>query len=96
MDKGSTLSPIAVTLALAGAIALGSAGIANAQTCDGLWYERNSIYKQAGFCFKTRRAISTFGNAGCTYDSEYELPLTRGQRARINRIVRLERELGCR
>jgi len=81
---------------LAGAIMLASTGLARAQTCDELWFERNSIYKRAGYCFKTSRAISTFGNAGCLYDSEYELPLTRGQRERIARIVRLEREIGCR
>lgn len=80
----------------AGIVTLASTGLAYAQSCDSLWYERNSIYKRAGYCFKTPRAISTFGNAGCMYDSEYELPLTRGQRERIARIVRLEREFGCR
>jgi len=61
-----------------------------------LWYQRNSIYKAAGYCFKTARAIRTFGNAGCMYDSEYSLPLSYNQRATINRIVQAERDLGCR
>jgi YARHG domain len=73
-----------------------SAGAARAQSCEDLWYERNSIYKDAGYCFKTRRAISTFGNADCQYDSESQLPLSPGQRRRIASIVRMERELGCR
>ena len=77
-------------------LALASSTAARAQTCYNLWYERNSIYKQAGYCFKTARAIRTFGNAGCQYDSEYELPLSARQRQRVARIVRLERELGCR
>jgi YARHG domain len=85
-----------MSLFIAGAITMASAGMARAQSCEDLWYERNSIYKEAGYCFKTRRAISTFGNAGCQYDSEYQLPLSRGQRARIQYIVRMERELGCR
>jgi hypothetical protein len=66
-----------------------------AQSCDSLWVERNSIYKDAGYCFKTSRAIRYFGNAGCTYDSEAAVPLSPGERARIARIRRLERELGC-
>jgi hypothetical protein len=81
---------------LAGTITLASTGLAQAQSCDGLWYERNAIYKRAGYCFKTPRAISTFGNAGCMYDSESELPLSRGQRNRIAWIIRMEREYGCR
>lgn len=32
-------------------------------SCDELWYARNYIYSEAGFCFKTSRAISTFGKA---------------------------------
>ncbi|HRY02252.1 MAG TPA: YARHG domain-containing protein, partial [Beijerinckiaceae bacterium] len=26
---------------------------AYAQSCGELWYERNAIYKDAGYCFKT-------------------------------------------
>ena len=65
-------------------------------SCAELWYQRNAIYKAAGYCFKTPRAISTFGNAGCQYDSEYDLPLTPRQRAVINAITRAERDQGCR
>lgn len=32
-------------------------------TCGQLWYERNSIYARAGHCFRSRRAIRTFGRA---------------------------------
>jgi hypothetical protein len=66
-----------------------------AQSCQDLWVARNSIYKTYGYCFKTARAIRYFGNAGCQYDSERELPLSRADRARINRIVAEERENGC-
>ncbi len=72
-----------------------AAAPALAQSCEALWIERNSIYKRAGYCFKTPRAISYFGNAGCRYDVEAALPLSRGQRARIAQIVRAERALGC-
>ena len=90
------ISTVAMTTMIVGAIGMASASAARAQSCDDLWYERNSIYKDAGYCFKTRSAIATFGNAGCQYDSEDQVPLMRGQRARIANIVRMERQLGCR
>jgi hypothetical protein len=66
-----------------------------AQNCQALWVERNSYYKQAGYCFKTARAISYFGNAGCLYDNENAVPLAPYVRARIAEIVRLERAYRC-
>ncbi|HZT86653.1 MAG TPA: YARHG domain-containing protein [Stellaceae bacterium] len=83
-------------MALAAATTFMSVGASYAQSCDQLWYERNSIYKAAGYCFKTARAIRAFGNAGCMYDVEAALPLSRFQRERIAAIVREERILGCR
>jgi hypothetical protein len=85
-----------IALSLVGLLTALAPTLAYAQSCDQLWYERNSIYKEAGYCFKTPRAISTFGNAGCMYDSEGALPLSPDQRARIAWIVRMERDLGCR
>jgi len=83
-------------LMLAG-VAVASATPALAQdACRQLWVERNAIYKDAGYCFKTDRAINYFGNAGCQYDNEGDLPLTPGQRSRIGRILEQERAYGCR
>jgi hypothetical protein len=81
---------------LAGVMMLASTAGAWAQSCEDLWYERNSVYKRAGYCFKTPRAIAAFGNAGCMYDSEYQLPMSPRQRNRVAWIVRMERQLGCR
>lgn len=64
--------------------------------CDQLWIERNAIYKERGYCFKTQRAISYFGNAGCMYDVEAQLPLSPYDRTRIAEIRNSERALGCR
>lgn len=64
--------------------------------CQQLWVERNSIYKARGYCFKTARAIAYFGNAGCVYDVEAAVPLSRGERARVNQIQAMERDYGCR
>lgn len=79
-----------------GALAL-TTGLAQAQAdCGDAWYQCNQIYKEAGYCFQTRDAISAFGNAGCSYDDMRDVPLSANQRARVNRIVAFERNAGCR
>lgn len=72
-----------------------SASAARAQSCQELWVERNSYYKDAGYCFKTRRAISYFGNRGCSYEYEADVPLSRGIRERIADIRAMEQRRGC-
>lgn len=74
---------------------IGTISAATAQSCQELWVERNSYYKEAGYCFKTSRAISYFGNGGCIYDIEASVPLSREIRARIAEITRIERRMGC-
>ena len=32
-------------------------------SCGQLWYERNAIFAQYGYCFKTDQAINAFGRA---------------------------------
>jgi hypothetical protein len=85
----------ALLMCLTGAVIVLSTGPAAAQSCDQLGYERNSIYKQEGYCFKTPRAIATFGNAGCRYDIEAQVPLSPGERERIAAIADMERAYGC-
>ncbi|MGL4239866.1 MAG: YARHG domain-containing protein [Beijerinckiaceae bacterium] len=63
--------------------------------CGELWQNRNQIYKDQGYCFKTARAIRMFGNAGCQYDNVEDLPLSANQRRDIRDIVRYERIRGC-
>ncbi len=85
---------LAATSAVAIA-SIGLASVASAQSCQELWVERNSYYKDAGYCFKTARAISYFGNEGCQYVYEGAVPLPRHIRARIAEITSLERDNGC-
>jgi YARHG domain-containing protein len=86
-----------ITGTIAAAILAAAAVAAQAQgICQSLWVERNSIYKEAGYCFKTARAINYFGNGGCRYDVEAALPLSQSQRAQIGRILAMERANGCR
>lgn len=30
-------------------------------SCKALWYQRNAVYAERGYCFKTADAIATFG-----------------------------------
>ncbi len=62
-------------------------------SCQRLWVMRNQIYKNNGYCFRTRRARNFFGNAGCWTSNPR---LSRAERARVNAIRRVERAKGCR
>ena len=64
--------------------------------CERLWVERNSIYKENGYCFNTPRGVRYFGNAGCRYDDVRDVPLSGWQRERIADILTQERARGCR
>ena len=63
--------------------------------CQELWETRNEIYKDAGYCFKTKRAIRHFGNAGCRFDRIDDVPLSRKQQREINAIVAQEKVYRC-
>jgi hypothetical protein len=63
--------------------------------CDELRAERNSTYADAGYCFKTARAIREHGNAGCRYDDIADVPLSAADRKKIAEIVADERRNGC-
>lgn len=63
------------------------------RSCYDLWYARNLIYANNGYCFRTRLAIRTFGNTGCyTRNPRF----SRAESRRIARIQREERIRGCR
>lgn len=75
--------------------ALGPSAGHAAFPCDELWAERNAVYKEAGYCFKTARAIQAFGNAGCRYDELADVPLSARDRAKVAEIVAQERQNRC-
>ncbi len=62
-----------------------------AQSCEQLWHARNSIFAEAGHCFKTPRAVAVFG----TRCHPPYGRLTGAQQARVNSITAQERQLGC-
>ncbi|ACL59074.1 YARHG domain-containing protein [Methylobacterium nodulans] len=92
-DHATIRSAILIGLAAAGALLPFQA---SAQGCEELWYQRNRIFKEAGYCFRTPRGIRTFGNAGCAYDDERDVPLSVRQRDAVAAIRETERLLGCR
>jgi hypothetical protein len=89
------LLPSTVTMLFAAATLATTVSLSYAQSCQSLWVERNSYYKAAGYCFHTPRAIRYFGNAGCRFDQESAVPLSRATRNRIAQIMRVEERLGC-
>ena len=60
-------------------------------SCDRLWYERNAIYAARGYCFKTSRAISTFGK-GCFAPFG---KLSGAEKRRVAELQAMERQFGC-
>lgn len=83
-------------LALGAVLLFAGSGGAAAQgyremSCSELWYARNAIYAEAGYCFKTRRARAVFGRR-CYPPYGH---LSRGERRRVNRIQHWEDVKGC-
>ena len=64
--------------------------------CDELWGERNAVYAEAGYCFRTPRGIKAFGNSGCRFDDIRDVPLSARDRQKVSDIVRQEQRSGCR
>lgn len=76
--------------ALSAALIVAGASDLSAQSCEEAYYQRNILYKNAGYCFRSPRAIQMFGNAGCRYGSVDEVPLSKQQRAAISEIQAFE------
>lgn len=69
--------------------------LANGPNCDFLYTMRNTIYAEHHYCFRTPRAIATFGNQGCTSGDPNALGLNAVERANAATILKAERALGC-
>jgi hypothetical protein len=95
-QAGFIRAGVIAALAAATAVpALAQSGDISSLSCDRLWYERNRIYKDAGYCFHTQRGIRAFGNAGCQYDREGDVPLSAQDRRDVQMLVEAERAKGC-
>ncbi len=68
-----------------------------AQSCEALWYARNSVWHRYGYCFRGARGKRTFGNAGCSRDQAgARAAMSRADAAEVDRLVAEEKRLGCR
>lgn len=65
------------------------------RSCEDLWILRNSIWKDARYCFKTKRAITAFGNEGCAFADQSAVPLNEYQRRNAETLLSVETEKGC-
>ncbi|MEM6887579.1 MAG: caspase family protein [Pseudomonadota bacterium] len=60
--------------------------------CSRLWYERNLIFHNNGYCFQTARAKAVFDTTQCTGRSP---SLTSFEKSEVARIQAAERANGC-
>ena len=64
-------------------------------SCQLLWDVRNTIYKENGYCFQTKKARNYFGNDGCYIDDMEEVKMSSIERGNVSQIVAVEKALGC-
>jgi hypothetical protein len=64
-------------------------------SCQLLWDVRNTIYKENGYCFQTKKARNYFGNAGCYIEDMEEVKMSSIERGNVSQIVAVEKALGC-
>ena len=60
-------------------------------SCGQLWYERNKVFAEYGYCFKTDQAINAFGRA--CFPPYGRLPPH--AQSVVNEIIAWERRKGC-
>ena len=80
---------LAIVLAL---VALAITPAVAVADCNDLWYERNQIFDDYGFCFKTKRGRDTFDNSDCNTSNP---KLSAADRRKVKRIEAKERRQGC-
>ncbi|WP_169738477.1 YARHG domain-containing protein [Afifella pfennigii] len=64
--------------------------------CSDLWYVRNRIFDENGYCFRTARGRANFDNSDCWEADQAQVKMNAVERANVDAIVRAERALGCR
>jgi YARHG domain len=77
----------------ASALVLGASAPARAESCYDLWYARNLIYAENGYCFKTALGKDTFSGYNCWTRNP---ALSNAERREVASIKAEERSRGCR
>ena len=83
---------ISVITAISALAIIVSVEPALAESCYDLWYERNSIYNDNGYCFKTKLGRETFDNSDCTTN---RVRLSEQEQYRVDQIQAEEDSRGC-
>lgn len=65
---------------------------AYAESCYDLWYARNQIFDDNGYCFKTQLGKDTFDNSDC-WTSHPQL--SNAEQREVNRIIAREKAKRC-
>ncbi|MFG1222621.1 YARHG domain-containing protein [Xanthobacter wiegelii] len=91
--KGRGLAALALGACAAMVFVTGAGAQALSElSCKALWYQRNAVYAEQGYCFKTKDAIATFG-ARCYAPFG---KLTPDQQRYVNEVQAWEARKGCR
>ena len=80
----------ALTLAIGSLVALPS--VAMAASCYDLWYARNAIYDDNGYCFSTDLGQEVFDNSDCWTKHPH---LSKKEQAEVADIQALEKAKHC-
>jgi YARHG domain len=65
-------------------------------SCQNLWFVRNRIFDENGYCFKTVRGRQAFDNSDCWVDDQEMVKLSTIERRNVEAIVKAETAKGCR
>lgn len=65
---------------------------AAALTCEQMWFARNALFNQAGYCFGSVLGQALFNNADCTTRAPQ---LSARQSAQVAALKEMEAEAGC-
>ena len=63
--------------------------------CQEISIQKHAVYRAAGLCFKDRRMIRKFGNAGCTVDDYEDLQFSPSQWRQLQDLKHRSLSLGC-
>lgn len=64
-------------------------------SCENLWFVRNRIYDENGYCFRTKRARQQFDNSDCWVREQANVKMSTIERGNVNAIVEAESQNGC-
>ena len=63
--------------------------------CENLWFTRNTIYDENGYCFNTDRGAASFDNSDCQYSKQNSVPLNSYERYNVKAVKRAEKKKHC-